>query len=285
MSRMLAITPARDEEKLLPGIIASMEAQTRKPDRWLVIDDGSGDATGEILDAAARRLPWIEPHHLERGRPRAPGGESVIMRFLPSEISRQWDFILRLDADLTFGPEFIELLLAEFDRDPKLGIGGAILYEPAGSQWREITMPSFHTRGAVKLYSGACFGAIGGLEAGLGWDTIDEAHAMMLGFRTRNFRNIRAYHHRPQGAAGGLWKGRLAAGRAAYRAGYSALFMLARAIGQAKRRPYVTGSAMMLTGYFEGYLRRLPRTASPEVARFVRRQQLRRLMMLDSVWR
>jgi hypothetical protein len=47
----------------------------------------------------------------------------------------------------------------------------------------------------------------------------------------------------------------------------------------------VIGSLMMLAGYFEGYLRRLPRTAPPEVARFVRRQQLRRLMMLDSVWR
>jgi len=266
-------------------MIASMEAQTRKPDRWIVIDDGSADATGEMLDDAARRLPWIEPHHLDRGRPRAPGGESVIMRFLPPEISRECDYILRLDADLTFGSDFIELLLAEFARDPKLGVGGAVLYEPVGSQWREIPMPSFHTRGAVKLYSAACFGAIGGLEAGLGWDTIDEAHAMMLGYRSRNFPHIRAYHHRPQGAAGGLWKGRLAAGRAAYRAGYSAIFMLARAIRQVRTRPFVAGSAMMLIGYFEGYARRLPRTAPPEVARFVRRQQLRRLMMLDSVWR
>ncbi|HJU28663.1 MAG TPA: glycosyltransferase family A protein, partial [Candidatus Binataceae bacterium] len=269
MSRLIAITPARDERELLPGMIDSMEAQTRKPDRWIVIDDGSTDGTSEILDAAARRLSWIEPHHLEPGRPRAPGGESVVMRFLPPEITRECDFILRLDADLTFGPHLIAALLAEFDRDHELGIGGAVLYEPAGSAWREIKMPSFHTRGAVKFYSAECFAAIGGLQAGLGWDTIDEAHAMMLGYRTRNFRHIRAYHHRPQGAAGGLWKGRLAAGRAAYRSGYSALFMIARAAAQARRRPYLTGSIMMLVGYFEGHLRRLPRTASPEVARFV----------------
>jgi hypothetical protein len=42
---------------------------------------------------------------------------------------------------------------------------------------------------------------------------------------------------------------------------------------------------MMLAGYLEACARRLPRAATPEVVRFVRRQQLRRLMLLDSVWR
>ena len=94
--------------------------------------------------------------------------------------------------------------------------------------------PSFHTRGAAKLYSSACFAAIGGLEAGLGWDTIDEVRAMMLGFSTRNFRHIRAYHHRPQGTDGGLWQGRKAAGRAAYNVGYSPVFLMARAVDDAE---------------------------------------------------
>jgi glycosyltransferase involved in cell wall biosynthesis len=285
LSRLLAITPARDEEKMLPGLLASMAAQTRLPERWLVIDDGSADLTASILDDAARRFAWIEPHHLARNRPRAAGGESVIMQFLPREQWSSWDYLLRLDADLTFGPDFIEALLAEFQRDPALGIAGSILLEPHSAQWREMNVPSFHVRGAVKLYSNECFSAIGGLEAGLGWDTIDELHAMMLGFHTRHFRHIRAYHHRPQGMAGRLWRARLAAGRAAYRSGYSTLFMLVRAARQLLMRPRLLGSAMMLAGYFEGYLKRSPRPAPPELVRFVRRQQIRRLMMLDSVWR
>jgi poly-beta-1,6-N-acetyl-D-glucosamine synthase len=285
MSGLVAITPARDEERLLPGLITSMAAQTRLPERWIVIDDGSADATAEILDEAASRYPWLEPHHLPRNRTRAAGGESIVMQFLPPEEWGKWGYLLRLDADLTFAPDFIESLLVEFRRDTKLGIAGSILLEPDGAQWREINVPSFHARGAAKMYSGSCFSAIGGLEAGLGWDTIDELHAMMLGFHSRHFRHIRAYHHRPQGSAASAWRARRTAGRAAYRSGYSMLFMMVRAASHFLTPPYVLGSAMMLAGYFEDFLRRSPRAAPPEVVRFVRRQQLRRLLMLETVWR
>jgi glycosyltransferase involved in cell wall biosynthesis len=54
MTRRVAITPARDEQQLLPGLIASMVAQSRRPARWIIIDDGSGDRTPELLDQAAR---------------------------------------------------------------------------------------------------------------------------------------------------------------------------------------------------------------------------------------
>src|ERR1700737_1394716 len=121
MSRYLVITPARDEEKLLPGLIASMASQSHLPSRWIIIDDGSADATPAILDEAARRYPWMEVHRLKRDRPRAAGGESVIMRFLPRETWSQYDYVLRLDADLSFASDFIKLLLDEFVRDPALG--------------------------------------------------------------------------------------------------------------------------------------------------------------------
>ena len=108
---------------------------------------------------------------------------------------------------------------------------------------------------------------------------------MMLGFRTRSFRHIHAYHLRPQGAAGGAWRARLAAGRAAYLAGYSPLFMIARAVRNCLARPPLLGGILMLAGFVEGYLRRWPRAASPDLIRFVRRQQMRRLFLLESVWR
>jgi len=50
-----AITPARDEEKFLPGLIESMVAQTLRPIRWIIIDDGSTDSTPALLDEAASR--------------------------------------------------------------------------------------------------------------------------------------------------------------------------------------------------------------------------------------
>jgi biofilm PGA synthesis N-glycosyltransferase PgaC len=283
--RFIAITPARDEESFLPRLIASMAAQTLRPARWIVIDDGSTDATARILDQAATLHPWIEVKHLPVGRQRLPGGESILMQFLPREVWQDYDAILRIDADISFKPDFTELLATEFKRDPKMGIVGSTLFEPEGAGWHEIRSPGFHTRGAVKMYSRACFESIGGLSTGLGWDTLDEAFAMMLGYKSRSFRHIRAYHHRPQGAAGGYLKGNLAAGRAAYNVGYHPLFLTMRAMRRGLSWPPVIGGIYLMAGYLEGYVRRYRKIASPELVKFIRRQQLRRLLMMESVWR
>lgn len=174
--------------------------------------------------------------------------------------------------------------MAEFARRPSLGIAGPTLYEPDGEEWHEVLAPRFHTRGAAKLYSRACFAAIGGLEGGLGWDTIDEVRAMTLNFTSRSFRHLHASHHRPQGGAVGLCRSRIATGRAAYRIGYSPLFMVARAVWRTFERPYLVGGALMLFGYCQGYCK-TKRISSPELVRFVRRQQIRRLFWMESQWR
>jgi len=246
MSRYVAITPARDEEALLPGLIGSMTIQRCLPERWIIVDDGSTDATALIADEAARRYRWIEVHHLPAGRPRAPGGESVIMSFLPADVWRNVNFLLRLDADLSFAPDFVDLLLREFDRDPRLGIASCVLMEMQRGRWREVRGPAFHTRGAAKMYSRECFAAIGGLHGCLGWDTLDELRAMTKGFGTRSFQHVRAFHHRPAGTASGRGRGLLAAGRAAYQAGYAPLFMLARAARCCFSWPWLLGGALML---------------------------------------
>ncbi len=285
MTDYVAITPARDEEQYLPGLISSLLSQDIHPQLWIVLDDGSSDRTAEILDRAAGDHRWIEVHHLPRNRPRAAGAETIVRQFLPREVWSRHDFVLRLDADLTFGKDLARLLIREFSRDSRLGIAGATLLEPCANGWQELRQPAFHTHGAVKMYSRACFAGIGGLKAGLGWDTIDEACAMMQGFRTRHFRHVRAYHHRPQGRAGGRWTGRINAGRAAYEAGYSPLFMLARAAIKTIQPPLSANGIAMLAGFLEGYLERRPRAASPELMKFVREQQVRRLLLKESLWR
>ncbi len=283
--RYLAITPARDEQRFLPGLIASMRAQTIAPQRWIIIDDASTDCTGAIIDEAARTTPWIEPHHLKSDRPRQAGGESVIMRFLTRDRWQDMDFIFRLDADLSFGPDLVALLLAEFERDPRLGIASPILAEPAGGgRWKDVALRPMHTRGAAKMYSRACFEVVGKLEPELGWDVIDGVRAQMAGFRTRTFSHIRCFHHRPQGSAGGRLRGHYALGRSAWYVGYSPLFLLAAALRRIAEPPFALGSLMIIAGYLEGLVKRRPRVDDPDLIRFVRRQQRRRLLLMDSLW-
>src|SRR3954447_17442880 len=60
MERVLLITPCRDEAEHLERTLASVAAQTRPPDLWLIVDDGSTDATPEILRRWAARLPYLQ---------------------------------------------------------------------------------------------------------------------------------------------------------------------------------------------------------------------------------
>jgi hypothetical protein len=60
--------------------------------------------------------------------------------------------------------------------------------------------------------------------------------------------------------------------------------MAVRACRQMVAWPPVAGAVSMAWGYVEGYLQNKPRAASPELVKFIRRQQLRRLMFQDSVW-
>ena len=57
------ITPVRDEEKFLPLAIKSMVGQRLRPEEWVIVNDGSKDRTGEIIEEAARQYPWIRSVH------------------------------------------------------------------------------------------------------------------------------------------------------------------------------------------------------------------------------
>src|SRR5215471_2841129 len=137
----MIITPAKNEERLLPFLIESVVRQTILPQRWVIIDDGSTDSTGEQVDAAAGKYPWIQPQHLSPDRVRKRGGASVVMQYLRPDLVADVDYILRLDADLSFKRDFVELLLVEFERDLTLGIAGAVLLERHGRTLRAVRLP------------------------------------------------------------------------------------------------------------------------------------------------
>ena len=54
---IVIISPCRDEEATLESTIACMRAQTRPPDLWIIVDDGSRDRTAEILQKAEAEIP------------------------------------------------------------------------------------------------------------------------------------------------------------------------------------------------------------------------------------
>ena len=286
--KYVIITPARDEESNITRTIQSVLAQTICPLEWVIVNDGSGDRTGEILDRYARQFCWIRPvHRPDRGARKSGVGVMEAFqdgyRFLRAV---DWDFIVKLDGDLSFDPDYFEKCFYHFSREDRLGIGGGMVCRMVdGRPVDEGTGgPPFHVRGATKIYRRACWDAIGGIVPMTGWDTIDEMKANMLGWHTYTFREVLLVQHRLTGAADGSWRSSVKCGRADYNTGYHPLFMLLKCAKRIFHVPPFIDGAGLLWGYFGNCLKRLPRVEDRDLITYVRRQQIRRLLCKPSLY-
>ena len=287
-TRYVVVTPVRDEETYLPRTIESMAAQTILPAEWVIVNDGSKDGTGRIIDAAAEKYPWIRPlHRQDRGYRK--WGAGIIEAFYDGfhALTRtDWDFMSKLDGDLSFEPDYFASAFERFAAEPKIGIGGGVLYYFAADGQKILERhPVFHVRGGVKIYRRACWDALGGLWVGPGSDLMDETKANMLGWITRSFTDVPMIHHRPTGESYGRWGGSVKDGKIDWVTGYHPLFLLAKWASRLVRKPYVVGSLGLAYGYFSARFQGMPRVDDPELIRYVRRQQLARLFGGETIWK
>jgi hypothetical protein len=263
-----------------------MLAQTLLPAEWIIVDDGSGDGTPVIVQEYARRHPWIRGlHRPNRGR-RLPGA-GVVEAFYEgfrSLGSQDWEFLVKLDADLSFAPDFFRTALAHFRDQSSLGIGGARLCQIVnGAPIAEAGL-DFHVRGASRIYRRQCWEAIGGIVAAPGWDTVDEITAAMRGWTTASFSDVIACHHRPTGGAG-RWRDMVKRGQGCYFSGYHPLYVAARCLRHLGSKPYLLGAMGMGAGFVSGYFGAINRQRDPALVRYVHEQQWRRMWGGKSMWR
>lgn len=288
VQRYVVITPARNEAENIPHTIRSMVAQIARPALWIIVNDGSTDATAILIDAAARERPWIKAiHRPDRGFRQQGGG--VVDAFYTGYSSLgtdTWDFLVKFDADLSFEPDCFARCLEIFTREPKLGIGGGLICQQKDGALicESPGDPAFHVRGATKIYRRACWDAIGGLHRAPGWDTIDELKANMLGWDTRSFPEVPLRHHRYTGAADGKWKNYVKFGVANYVTGYHPLFMAVKCLRRCFQRPYLLGAMGLGWGFLRAYLQKLPQVDDRDLIRYVRHQQLNKLLLRPSLW-
>lgn len=287
-TRYVVITPVRDEEKYLGATIESMIRQTLLPAEWVIVNDGSKDRTRDIIESYARSHSWITPvHRADRGYRKSGGGVvEAINAGLDALGTSDWEFVAKFDGDLTFGFDYFEKCFEEFAADPDLGLGGGVICFSGGDGLATVEKaPSFHVRGATKIYRRACWEQIGGLLLAPGWDTFDEVKANSLGWKTRSFPQLRLMHHRDTGAADGIWRSSVKYGRANYICGYHPLFMLCKCARRILQKPYVTGAAGLVYGFISGYLGRVPRVNDQAAIAYLRREQVKRLWGRETIWR
>ncbi len=56
----VVVTPARNEAAFIEKTIQTMVCQTVLPQKWVIVNDGSTDDTGSIVEKYAAKYDWLE---------------------------------------------------------------------------------------------------------------------------------------------------------------------------------------------------------------------------------
>jgi poly-beta-1,6-N-acetyl-D-glucosamine synthase len=285
--KYVIITPSRDEEEFIELTIKSVIAQTILPMEWIIVNDGSTDSTGEIVDRYAERYSWIHAVNRENRGFRSAGG-GVIEAFYAGYNalkSKEWDFVVKLDGDLSFDSDYFEKSFEHFQQSPKIGIGGGLIYNLLNGTMKTESHPHFHVRGATKIYKKDCWDAIGKLLQTPGWDTLDEVKANMLGWTTQTFPDLKVVHYRYTGAADGQWKTNVKYGIANYICGYHPLFFIIKCLKRVLSKPVLLGALGLLYGFISACFKGIPQVNDRALITYVREQQLNKMLMRETIWK
>ncbi|WP_370247064.1 glycosyltransferase family 2 protein [Nocardioides sp.] len=124
---VVALLPAHNEEVGLPAALDSLAAQTRPPDRVVVIADNCTDRTVEIA-----RERGVEVVETVGNRFKKAGALNQVLADLVPTLEGS-DQVFVMDADCLLDPPFLETALAHLSKDPGLGgCGGVFRGGPGG---------------------------------------------------------------------------------------------------------------------------------------------------------
>jgi glycosyltransferase involved in cell wall biosynthesis len=277
----VVITPARNEAEFIGKTVESVIAQTVKPLRWVIVDDGSTDATAEIASKSAADHPWIEVVRMPPRKERHFAGKVHAFNAGLERVSHlQFAIVANLDADVSLEPDHFEFLLSRFAEDPKLGVAGTVYTQP---DWDSMT-DSFEgeecVAGPLQFFRSDCFQDIGGYVPNRfgGIDWIAVTRARMKGWTTKCFPQRRFRHHRTMGSAGrGIVRTMMFMGRKDYLLGSSPIWYPFRVAYRMTKPPYVIGGLSLLAGYTWAAIQRLEQPGGADMVRFYRAEQMRKL--------
>lgn len=273
------ITPAKNEEAFIVFTLESMVKQTLKPVKWIIVDDGSTDKTRQIIQKYSDQNNWIEIVSIDNKQERKSYGSKVIRAFnvgyklIKDQPS---DFIVKLDADLSFPENYFQSIADAFAVNAKLGICGGYIVENEND--REIKASRFpRVEGAVKSVRTTCFNAIGGFLEENGWDGLDLLKALYLGWEVGNIP-VNVLHHRPETAEYRSLNFFYNNGITHYRQGNDLLLTFIRTIFMLKKKPLFLAGLKYLQGYIKAWTSNEKKMVDDGFAKFIRHYHYRRIL-------
>jgi hypothetical protein len=277
-ARYVLISPCRNEAQYMRRTLDSVVAQSVRPTLWVVVDDGSTDATPQILAEYAGKHEWIRVVRRE-DRGRRSVGPGVIEAFYAGYatiVPRDFEFVCKLDLDLDLPPRYFEILIDRMRAEPRLASCSGKAYVQKGDRLVAENHGDETSLGMTKFYRVEAFEAIGGFVREVMWDGIDCHEARRRGWKVCSWDEpaLRFEHLRPMGSSQtGILTGRMRHGFGQYFMGTGMLYMLASAVSRLRERPIVLGSLAMFWGWLGSALRRRPRYGDAEFRKYLRRYQ------------
>lgn len=278
------ISPCRNEAQYMRQTLDSVIAQSVRPAKWIIVDDGSTDATPKILDEYREKYNWIEV--VTRGdRGRRSVGPGVIEAFYAGYAAinpDDYDYLCKLDLDLRLPPRYFEILIQRMIEDPCIATCSGKAYFESHGRLVDEGISDEMSIGASKFYRISCFKAIGGFVHEVMWDGIDCHRCRMNGWVACSWDDpeLRFIHLRPMGSSQqSIYAGRMRHGSGQYFMGTGFLFMAASAIYRMNKKPYVFGGLAMLWGWLRSAIMSKPRYEDAAFRKFLHRYQRRALFV------
>jgi cellulose synthase/poly-beta-1,6-N-acetylglucosamine synthase-like glycosyltransferase len=114
-AKVVVVIPAHNEQDTIATTIRALLAQTRRPDRIVVVADNCTDKTVQIARSFGRRVTVIET---VANKDRKVGALTMAWR---EYVAYGYDYLLGVDADTVLSPDSLEALERELEANPKVG--------------------------------------------------------------------------------------------------------------------------------------------------------------------
>jgi UDP-N-acetylglucosamine transferase subunit ALG13 len=247
-------------------------SQTLKPSRWIVVDTGSTDGSLAIAKQLSSLKRWIVATDVPGPSPAARGAPIVdAFHHGLSQLVGRYDYVLKIDADVSFRQDHVERLLEQFTLDPGLGIASGTRYELRRGRWRAQGATATSVDAQLRAYRNECLRELLPFERRMGWDVLDESRAISRGWRTARMEEIPFHHHRAVGARDASRRSAWSAqGEIAHYVGYRPSYVLLRALYRSIRDP---AALFMVFRYASGRLLHEPTSLDGRAADARRAQQ------------
>lgn len=292
------ITPVKNEEEHLPRLAHCVINQSRLPQAWVIVDDGSTDRTPDIIKELTTEHTWIHSIRIEEDKERSFGAhlfEVFRMGLEKSiELSAHVEYLINLDADVRFHDNTFEILCEKMDKEDNLAIASprlmtlreeidvAELKRPeAVLENKKLIISTDRYRvdeptNGIRIYRKKFLDEIGGFPVNDASENMILGKAVMKGYDIGFVDGLWGYLTRETGTTleNKYVRGK-DRGHRLYIMHYHPLLVAAAFVWDAFSKP--AWALGVFAGYFESLVKRKKRIDDPDVKRYYRRERFKKV--------